>query len=761
MWDRPIACSTFAHKQSVIPGINLFKIKKTIALFCLLLLLAPSLVAQNGNNPQQPKPLKIGLVLSGGGARGIAHIGVLEWFEEQRIPVHYIAGTSMGGLVGALYSMGMRPAEIRQFLNNQKWDELLSSGPSFEKLSYRRKEDKRNFQSGIEVGLRKGVSLPLGISSAHYIGLLIDRMALPYYGIGSFDELPIPFRCVATDFLAAKPVVMKDGSLATAMRATMSIPGVFPPVEREGKVLVDGGLLNNIPTDVVREFQPDVVIAVDVGSKPGDLEAIASIVGILQQSVTVMTITNERRNLRLADIIVAPELGNISALDFVGIDNIAMLGYQAAAQKSAVLSRFSLSETEWQQHLADRKSRQRTAIPVPTDVQIAGVDAKAQKSLHRKLDDFIGKPLDTGKLETQLTTFTGQGRYESFDYGFAKEKTGTTGDVLQIRAREKTHAPPTLIPGVEIDGSDVNAINFTFGARATLFDVGSYGSEWRIDARVGFANLFATEYFKPLGRNGFFLAPRATYRRDRQALFIGRARLAEYQADLSGTAFDFGFLTSRSELRIGYEYTRVVARTSTGQPELPALDGNVNALRIRWAFDGQDSPTLPTRGLRLTAEGRWFLSAPDAVEDFPKSEIRGSFFTPLSSQGSLFFAGSAGTVFGKDAPPFQQFLIGGPFRFGAYNRDELRVNQYFLATAGYLHKLNQLPSLIGGNIYAGAWFDQLGASGGLTSQFDSQRLRAALSIGFVMDTKAGPFSIVGTRGEGGRGKVYFSLGRFF
>lgn len=739
----------------------MFKIKKILALFCLLSLFTFGSSAQDENNPQQNKPLKIGLVLSGGGARGIAHVGVLEWFEQQRIPVHYIAGTSMGGLVGALYAMGTPPSEIRQLLRNQKWDELLSSGPSFERLSFRRKEDKRNFQSGIEVGLRKGVSLPLGVSSAHYIGLLIDRLTLPYYDIKSFDELPIPYRCVATDFLAAKPVVLKDGSLSSAMRATMSIPGVFPPVERDGKVLVDGGLLNNIPTDVVREFQPDVVIAVDVGTRLGDLESIASIVGILQQSVTVMTITNDRRNLRLADIIIAPELGNLSALDFVGIDNIADVGFLAAAQKNAVLSRFSLSETEWQQHLAERRSRRRTAVPMPTDLEIAGVDSKAQKSLHHKLDDFIGQPIDSSRLETALTQITGQGRYESLNYGIANGQVGDSGKVLEIRAREKAHAPPTIIPGVEIDGSDVNAINFTIGARATLFDVGSYGSEWRIDAKVGFANLFATEYFKPLGRNGFFLAPHAAYRRDRQGLFVGRARLAEYQADLSGVGFDFGLLTSRSELRAGYQYTRVIARTSTGQPELPALDGNVNSLRIRWAFDGQDSPTLPTRGLRLIAEGRWFLSAPDATQDFPQSEIRGSFFTPLSSQGSLFFAGSAGTVFGKETPPFQQFLLGGPFRFGAYNRDELRVNQYFLATAGYLHKLNQLPSLIGGNIYAGVWFDQLGASGGLTSQFDSQQYRAALSLGFVMDTKAGPFSIVGTRGEGGRGKVYFSLGRFF
>ncbi|HEX9001649.1 MAG TPA: patatin-like phospholipase family protein [Blastocatellia bacterium] len=739
----------------------MIKFKKLIIQLSLLPFLFGVCLAQSAPPEPQPKPLKIGVVLSGGGARGLAHIGVLEWFEQHRIPVHFVAGTSMGGLVGALYAMGMSPEEMRNFLKGQKWEELLSAGTSFEKLSFRRKEDKRNFQSGLEIGLRKGVSLPLGISSAHYIGLLMDRTALPYYDLKSFDDLPIPFRCVATDFLKAQPVVLKDGSLSSAMRATMSIPGVFPPVERNGKVLVDGGLLNNIPTDVIREFKPDVVIAVDVGTKLGDLQTIASIVGILQQSLTVMTIDNDRRNLRLADIIIAPELGELSLLDFSPVDDIAKIGFQAAEQKTAVLSRFALSESDWQQHLAQRRAKIRTKIPVPEGLEIVGVKAEAQDSLRRKLEIHGAKQVDSAQLESDLTKITGEGRYESLDYGFTPYKSNPGGSLLEIRVREKPHAPPIIIPAVEIDGSDVNAINFTLGARTTFFDVGSYGSEWRIDAKLGFGNLFATEYFKPIGERGFFAAPRATYRRDRQGIFTGTLRLAEYEADRVGVGGDIGFLTERSELRLGYEYTRVTARTSTGAAELPALNGNLNAARIRWAFDGQDNPTIPRRGLRLTAEGRWYFSAPGATEEFPQAEVRASYFHPMSTQGSLFFAGSAGTAFGKEASPIQQFLLGGPFRFGSYNRDELRVNQYFLATGGYLHKLSQLPSLVGGNIYAGAWFEQLGTSGGFTSQFDSQQFRAALSIGFVMDTIVGPFSIVGTRGEGGRGKVYFSLGRFF
>lgn len=719
---------------------------------------------QDTNNKKgatSAKRLKVGLVLGGGGARGIAHVGVLEWFEKNRIPVDYIAGTSMGGLVGAIYAMGMKADEMRPFIKTLNWDELLSSGPDFEQLSFRRKEDKRNYQVGLEIGYRKGLSLPLGVSSAHYIGLLIDRVTLPYSGIKNFDELPIPYRCVATDFIAAKPLVLKDGSLASAMRATMSIPGVFPPVERNGTVLVDGALLNNIPTDVVREFKPDVVIAVDVGTKLGDLKTIASLPGILQQSVSVMTIESDRRNLRLADIIVAPELGELSTLDFSEIDKTADIGYQAAEAKAAILSKFALAENEWQEYLAQLKAKIRTTIPVPDELQITGVSEKAQKELRDELDGYAGRQLDTRKLEVELTKITGRGRYESLEYGFTTDRNNPAKNVLEVSVKEKNYAPPTINLSVEVDGSNVNAINFTIGARVTFYGVGSYDAEWRNDFKLGFGNLFQTEYFRPIGESGFFVAPRAAYRRDRQDFFTGRNRFAEYQADNFGGGFDLGYLQERSELRVGYEFTRIDSRLSTGIPGLPDFDGNANVARVRYVFDGQDSSTIPKRGLLFSGEGKYYFTAPGTDSGFPQVEIRSSYFRPLTRKGSIFGALSGGTSFNKTAPAFQQFRLGGPFRFGAIDRDEVRVNHYFLATTGYLHKLYQLPSLVGGNIYAGAWFNQMGQFGGFSSLFDSQRFRAGVSAGLVMDTKVGPFSIVGSYGEGGRGNIYFSLGKFF
>jgi NTE family protein len=705
---------------------------------------------------------KIGLVLSGGGARGIAHVGVLKWLEEHRIPVDLVAGTSMGGLVGALQAMGSSPAEMREILISIRWDEVLSTGPSFSQLSFRRKEDRRAYPSKIELGLRHGVDLPLGLSTDHYIGLLFDRLTLPYAGIGSFDELPTPFRCVATDFLRGESVVLKDGSLASAMRATMSIPGVFRPVERDGRVLVDGGLLNNIPTDVIRGMGPDVVIAVDVGTPLGDIESIASLAGILSQSVSIMLIESDRRNLSLADIIVRPELGNHSFLDFLMIDDLIDIGYKAAEQKMVVLEKFALDEKEWNEYLARRSAKKRTAVPVPHALMITGVPPSAQQRLRNRLSEFVGKPLEPQKLETELTRVTGQGRYEGLEYTILPNSGRSNLNLLQISVKEKYSAPPTLNIGLQIDGSEVDEIDFTIGGRLTVYDIGKYGAEWRSDIRLGSANLFATEYFYPLGSKGIFVAPRTGYRRETLNVFEGDENIAQYQKDISGAGFDLGYVNRLSELRVGYDIGHVKAIVRTGNDDaLPTANGTLSLARARWSYDGQDSATIPTRGLRFIAEGRWYFETPTVPDNFAQAEIGLSAFQPMSRRGSLFFAGSGGTSFGQQNVGTQLFRLGGPFRLGAYDRDEFRGNHYLLLSPGYLHQVSQLPSLLGGKVYAAGWYDFGGAFGGLNANTLNNRYRNAISAGIVADTILGPVSLVGSFGEGGRGKIYFTVGKFF
>src|SRR6266446_5373431 len=233
--------------------------------FILLLLLSPAATRAQQDATPRVRP-KIGVALEGGGAMGLAHIGVLKWFEEHHIPVDYVAGTSMGGLVGGFYATGMSPDDLQTLIEGMDWRKILGDRTPYEDLAFRRKEDQRAYPNSLIFGLRGGLRLPAGLNAGHQIGLIIDRMALPYHGLPPFDELPVPFRCVATDLVSGKPYVFKDGSLAVALRATMSIPGAFSPVHDGQTVFVDGGLTNNLPTDVVREMGAEIVIAVHLES---------------------------------------------------------------------------------------------------------------------------------------------------------------------------------------------------------------------------------------------------------------------------------------------------------------------------------------------------------------------------------------------------------------------------------------------------------------------------------------------------------------
>src|SRR5260370_697315 len=255
--------------------------------FILLLLLLPlSLRAQQ--NPAPRLRPKIGVALEGGGAMGLAHIGVLKWFEEHHIPVDYVAGTSMGGLVGGFYATGMSPDELKTLIDGMDWRKILGDRTPYEDLAFRRKEDQRAYPNSLIFGLRGGLNLPPGLNAGHQIGLLIDRVTLPYDEVSSFDALPVPFRCVATDLVSQKPYVFKDGSLAVALRATMSIPGAFSPVNDGKAVFVDGGLVDNLPTDVVRQMGAEIVIAGHLEPAPVEAKDIQSDFSVLNHSVRVL-----------------------------------------------------------------------------------------------------------------------------------------------------------------------------------------------------------------------------------------------------------------------------------------------------------------------------------------------------------------------------------------------------------------------------------------------------------------------------------------
>src|SRR6516164_1161408 len=297
--------------------------------------------------PQTKSRPSVGVALEGGGALGQAHVGVLKWFEEHHIPVDYIAGTSMGGLVGGLYATGKTSDQLREVLLGADWPLLLRGGTPYEDLSFRRKEDAREIPNSLQIGLKHGARLPPGLNTGRQVNLLIDRETLPYSTAKSFDDLPIPFRCVSTELVSGKAYVFQNGLLSDAMRATMSIPGVFAPVRQDDKIFVDGGMVDNLPTDVVRKMGADVVIAVHLQISKVSAKEIQSAFDVLGRSVELVIAETEIRGMAGADLIVKANVENFTTTDYEKTDELIAAGYAAAEEKAQVLKAYELDDQAW------------------------------------------------------------------------------------------------------------------------------------------------------------------------------------------------------------------------------------------------------------------------------------------------------------------------------------------------------------------------------------------------------------------------------
>jgi len=605
--------------------------------------------------PPASKPrLKIGVALEGGGALGLAHIGVLQWFEDHHIPIDYLAGTSMGGLVGGLYATGKSPQQLRELVDAQNWDVILGGGLSYEDLSFRRKEDQVAFPNSILLGLRRGLVLPGGLNAGQQISLLIDRETLAYSGVQSFDELPIPFRCVATDLVTGKQAVFKDGSLSRAMRATMAIPGLFSPIREGEHVYVDGGLVGNLPTDVVRDMGADIVIGVHLQTSPAEADKIQSLFAILGRSIDVVVAGNEIRGLAGADLVVKVELQDFSSLDYTKSKEIIARGTEAAEQKSRLLDTYQMDDTSWAQYLERRKALRLSNVPVPQFVKVQGASPVAEENIGRFLGSQAGKPIDTNRLESLLTRLTGIGRYDTAGYQMTKQD-GQDG--LLVTLHEKLYAPPTLQLGFEVDGSESSDVDFTLATRLTFLDVAGYRSEWRTDFIFGNTYGVESELYRPFSpASKWFFSPHAGASSSAFKIYRKSDPLAEYRLNRAALGVDIGYGFSRfSEVRFGYEVGSLDARLRLGTPEFASLSGRTGASRARWLFDHTDDPVIPRSGVSAESNFRWYDTGPGGTNGFPVADLRVGFFKPITRPASLFVVGEGGTTFGFSSIGFRSF----------------------------------------------------------------------------------------------------------
>jgi NTE family protein len=742
----------------------------SLAAFFVFSLMLPFAVGQQSSSQAtgaQANTLarpKIGLALEGGGALGVAHIGVLQWFEAHRIPIDYVAGTSMGGLVGGLYATGLSAPEMTTFIRDINWNRALNNETPYRALSFRRKEDKTAYPSRLEFGLKDGVTFPSGFNSGHQVGLILDRIALPYPEMDSFNDLPTPFRCVATDLVTGKPKVFDSGSLSQALRATMSLPGIFSPVRDDGQLYVDGGLLENLPVDVVRKMGADIVIAVHLEVKPFSPKEALSAFGVLGQSVTVVIAANELASMQRADVLVPVHSENYTAADYKAVDALMKLGYQGAEERGKLLERFSLSEAEWAEYVAQRQAKRRP-VPVPQFVEVQGPPEVIAEGIEKGLQGDVGKPVDYKSLDRQMTAVTGLGRFSRAGFQLVR-RDGREG--LLINVDEKDYAPPLVNPIFLIDGSDYNNVRFSLGARITLFDVGGFGSEWRNDVIAGALYGLQSEYYHPLSwKSHLFVAPRGFANSQPIDVYSNDNRVAEYRQKQFGGGVDAGIAIDRfSELRFGYQIEHLSLTREIGVPDFPNGSGRESFSRLQFIEDHLDNPTVPRSGYYVKYGFRYYDANLDAGENFPWTELQTKFFDRITKQGSIFLGASGGTVFNfahTGAVPL--FSLGGPRSLAAYGSNELLTNQYFLFRPGYEHRLKDLSPILGGNITLFGMYEGGKAYKPLNPLSPTQDLPTRYSQDFnggvILDTFLGPIVFGGAVGDHGHKKFYFQLGQFF
>ena len=661
---------------------------KLLLALALSATLFPASISAQGSPAQESRPT-VGVAFGGGSARGIAHVGIIRWFEEHHIPIDMAAGTSMGGLIGGAFATGMNSGELDEMLKHLNWDEMFGAS-NFAFKNIRRKADARAYPSRLEFGLARGIVPPTSLNNGEQVDWLVGRIAGPYYGVTTFDELPTPFRAVAMDVLTATPVVLDRGPLSSAMRATMSLPLIFPPVKLEQWVLVDGGTMDNVPADVVRTMGATRVVAVNVGDLTDRKTIDYSLFAVAGATLDAMMRANTRVAIKGADIIINVPLAEYGSLDWRRSSDLIAAGYGAAESMRDSLLPLAVSDAEYARWQAGRQTRRRTAYPVPAFARVEGFSSSDERHLTRLLDAHIGVPFDLPGFEVDLAELSGLDRYETINWRMVTNDEGGRG--MLVKAIPKAYGPPFLMLGLNLGEHHVRG--FPGDADRALSPVRRGRIRLRTaprrNPRLGPGPGHCSD--KPLGAGPFFLAPYAGVTTRTFNVIEDDAIVASYSQNLTRAGADVGMNLGRlSDVRAGAYVGRLTADVLVGDPGLPQVKGKEIVAEANWRYDSQDSPVVPSHGTFANTNLRHAFDGPDITPPLPTgrssvglTQLAGeaTVFKSLSARGRLFFLGGGGTSFGDHPLPTDQFPIGSPFHLGALDYGEIRGDHYYVATGG-------------------------------------------------------------------------------
>ena len=704
---------------------------------------------------------KIGLVLGGGGARGAAHVGVLKVLKELRIPIDYIAGTSMGAIVGGLYASGLSPEEIEEVLNSIDWRDLFTDTPPEKDLPFRQKGDRRKLFD-FEWGFKNGrLVFPRGIIFGQKLGFLLKSLTFQVTDVSDFDLLPIPFRAIATDIETGELVVLEQGNLAEAMRASMSIPGIFTPVEVNSRILVDGGVVKNLPVDIAKEMGADLIIAVNVGTSLSKREKLESAIDITMQVIGIMTLENLKGQIELLgekDLLITPELGVISTSDFEKSQEIIQIGEHTARKALEDLKKFSVSPDEYGRFLA--RHSQQYVKPAKIDfVKIEPPVRVAPQAIKERIRTQPGTTLDTKKLQRDLTRIYAIGDFEQVDFKITTE--GSKKGLL-IDTKEKPWGPNYVRFGLNLidDFRGDSFYNILMDYRMT--QVNNLGAEWKNEVQIGRTRSYFTEFYQPLDyAEQFFLAPRFKYERSLEDVYSGNVRIAECRVRSSDAGIDAGVnLGTYAEARIGITGGEISAGPIVGGSDLPSFEVNRAAYVGGIKFDQLDNSNFPKYG--IVANINLFASRKGMGADHSYDLLDFGLLKASTYARHTVIASLAGaTSIDDDAPFYDELTLGGFLSLSGYRRGQLRGQHKGIGMLIYYNELFDLNTGLLDSIYIGGSFEG-GNVWNKKSDIDTGDLLFGGSVFLGADTIFGPLYLGYGRNEGNdEGQFYLFLGQTF
>jgi NTE family protein len=642
---------------------------------------------------QAAERLKVGLALSGGGARGAAHIGVIKELERQGIPIDYVAGTSMGAIVGGLYASGRSTADIEQILNEIDWAKMFKDSPKRKNASIRRKFDDDVFQVNKQLGLKGGkVQLPSGFIKGQNLQLLFDRLFLSVSHLESFDHLNIPFRAVATDISTGEAVVIGDGSLATAVRASMSVPSIFATVPYKNFILVDGGISNNLPVDVVREMGADVVIAVDIGSGLIGRDNLDSLLNVSLQLTGLLVINTTKRQIETLtdrDILIVPDLGSFSSSDFSNASQVVINGVTATELLSDRLKPLAIQENTADQGIAGG-TFSGDQSPLIASIRIENDTILDDAFIRARLTQKPGEVLDFDQLEKDIAIIYGLGNFESVTYDIEHHPQGKE---LVLNVTEKSWGPRYLQFGLRFDSnlSDENDLSGTIGYTVSPFN--SWNGEWRTFLFLGEEGGVATELNLPLALNSpYYVNGSLSFLSEQFNTFLDGHKINQIQVDKPAATISLGReLDLWGDLRLGLTSFRSNNKVTIGLVENPIEDSDGGEFFTRFRFDTLNDRYFPTGG--NAGFLKWVSSRDDLGADFEFDQILIDGLN-VSSWGekthTLFLGARYYSTVDGFAPVPSRFRMGGLFELPGFSSNELSGQNLYLLRSGYQRKISGL-----------------------------------------------------------------------